>query len=172
LVLVRKPDAAGAGFAVMAAALEPSLYQAFTGDSGVAPKDCDAAIAAVQGCIDRATAKRFVEWLSARTGQRYRLPAKDELAAAASYVTPSQAEAWTSSCNEARTLRQPNAAKRAWSSVRQLFGRDRLPSTYALRCDGYLAVLLDGRGDNTRVLTSPDAQTTLVLVREVASNVP
>ncbi|MEO5560272.1 MAG: serine/threonine-protein kinase [Dokdonella sp.] len=168
LVLVRKPTAASAGFAVMAAALDPSLYQAFIADSGWARKDCATAIASVQGCIDRATAKRFVEWLSTRTGQRYRLPSKQEMAAAASSVAPSQAKAWTSSCNEVRIRPQPNVAKRAWSNVRHLFGRDQTAQTLAVRCDGYLAVLLDGNGDTTRALIRPDAQTSLVLVRKVA----
>ncbi|MEO5625784.1 MAG: protein kinase [Dokdonella sp.] len=168
LVLVRKPTAASAGYAVMAAALDPSLYQAFIADSAGSRKECATAIASVQGCIDRATAKRLVEWLSTRTGERYRLPNKDELSAAVSFVTPSQAKAWTSSCNEVRIRPQPNVAKRAWSNVRQLFGRDRTAETLGLRCDGYLAVLLDGNGDTTRALIHPDAQTTLVLVREVA----
>ncbi|MEO7326450.1 MAG: serine/threonine-protein kinase [Dokdonella sp.] len=175
LVLIRKPTTASAGFAVMAAALDPSLYQAFVADSAIAPKDCATAIAFVQGCIDRVTAKRLVQWLSTRTGQRYRIPSKDELSAAASFVTPSQAKAWTSSCNEVRTrpqLRtrpQPNVAERAWSNVRHLFGRDRTAQTLALRCDGYLAVLLDGNGDATRALNHPDALTTVLLAREVAS---
>ena len=167
LVLVRKPTAANAGFAVMAAALDPSLYQAFITDSAIARKDCATTIASVQGCIDRATAKRFVEWLSTRTGQHYRLPSKDELVAALSSIAPSQAKAWTSSCNEVRIRSEPNVAKRAWSNVRHLFGRDRTAQTAGLRCDGYLTVLLDGNGDTTRALIRPDAQTTLVLVRDV-----
>jgi hypothetical protein len=128
--------------------------------------DCPAAPAGAQGCIGVSDAERFAAWLSRETGARHRLPTRRELQAAAPTVAQLPERAWTSTCDERRVTQQQNVARRAWSGVRQVFGRDRLRGRTTVRCVGHFAVALDGRGDDVVALGRAGPDTVVVLVRE------
>jgi hypothetical protein len=170
LVLVARPGPDGPGMAVMSTALQPALYAAFAADRARATPSCSAEPAAVQRCLDLAGSRELAAWLSARTGQRYRLPTRDEASGLLSQVTPvANVLVWTSSCRELRELRQPGAARRTWTGVKRLFGAERPAPRFETTCAGYYALPLDGGA--AQLLDGADERTSALLVREVTSAV-
>lgn len=167
LVLARRPDAEAPGLAVMASAVSVELYRAYLEAGKRAPRECALREDGLQACLDRSDAQALAEWLSAATGERYRLPDRHELSALIGHVAAAELRAWTNSCRELRVMRRPNAAQRAWGGVRSLFGGEAAQGKVETRCEGYFTLALDGRGGEAepRVTAGPD--TGVVLLREL-----
>lgn len=165
----RAPDgplvALGA-LALTRAPIDAASYRRFLEATDRAVFDCPAAPRPAQGCIRAEDAERYAAWLSQSTGARWRLPTKAELASAAPQLDVVAARAWTTTCEERRVAQPQNVARRAWSGVRQAFGRDRLRARTSVQCIGNVAVALDGRGGDARALDRAAPDTVFVLVRE------
>jgi formylglycine-generating enzyme required for sulfatase activity len=111
-------------------------------------------------------AEQFAAWLSRESGASYRLPTRAELQDAVPRLASVPARAWTSTCQERRVTQQQNVARRAWSGVRQVFGRDRLRGRTTVQCAGHFAVALDGKGNDAVALERAGPDTVVVLVRD------
>jgi serine/threonine-protein kinase PpkA len=170
LLLVRRPNGRQPGLAVMADALQPALYRRFAEATRRSRPPCPGAAESLQGCVDLADAQALAGWLSTRSGERYRVPSRQELASVIAHVEPVAAHAWTSTCHEVTTTQAPNPAQRAWGGVRSVFGGQRAEPRVEQRCDGHLALPLDGQGRIARTFREASAQTTVVLLREVRAS--
>lgn len=169
LLLVRRPQDDERGLAVMAAALQPALYQRFASATRRRLPNCPGQPEMLQACVGLDDAEALADWLSAQSGARYRVPTRRELASVIAHVEPAPLHAWTRTCNEVTTTITPNVAKRAWGGIRSVFGGERAQARIERRCDGHLALPLDGRGSVARAFEDASAQTTVVLLREVAA---
>ena len=168
LVLARESKGSHPALAVMAAAVDVTLYQRYAKDRGRSPVTCAASSAPAQACIDLATAIDLARWLSEQTRHRYRVPTRAELGATIAHVATAPAYAWTSTCNEVRVAQPRNVASRTWSGVRRLFGKPPTAQRVETRCDGHFALKLDGRGAEASVLSQATPKTAVVLVRQMA----
>jgi serine/threonine-protein kinase PpkA len=169
LLLVRRPHGGQAGLAVMADALQPGLYRRFVTATRRRPRDCPGAPEGLQACIDLGEAQALAAWLSSESGQSYRVPSRRELASVIGHVRQSPLLAWTTTCHQVATVTAPSVPQRAWGGVRKAFGGRSAEPRVEHRCDGYLALPLDGRGSGARALAAATAQTTVVLLRDVAA---
>jgi serine/threonine-protein kinase PpkA len=170
LLLVRRPRNGEPGLAVMADALQPALYQRFVADTRRRSRDCPGAPEGLQACIGLDEARALAGWLSAGSGQRYRLPNRRELASVIGHVRQSPLHAWTSSCNQVSSTIAPSLGQRTWGGVRKLFGGQGAEPRVERHCDGHLALPLDGRGSAARAFAGASNQTTVVLLREVPAD--
>ncbi|HET7845811.1 MAG TPA: hypothetical protein VFL14_16775, partial [Xanthomonadales bacterium] len=150
----------------MRAPVTAAQYRRFLAATSRPLFDCPAAPASTQGCITADDAERFAAWYAAQTGAPYRLPTRAEMRSAVPKLAPVAARAWTSTCDERRVEQKQNVARRAWSGVRQAFGRDRLRGRSTVACVGNYAVALDGRGNDALVLERGAPDTIVVLVRD------
>jgi hypothetical protein len=166
LVLARAAKGTRRALAVMAAPVDSALYRRYAKDRGRKPVACAKSPTPAQGCLGLETATDFARWLSEETGERYRVPTRNELNASIAQVVRSPASAWTSTCHEVRVARPANAAKRGWARVRKAFGKPK-PVAYDIRCDGHYALKLDGRGDTAKAYGAAAPETVVVLVREI-----
>jgi serine/threonine-protein kinase PpkA len=172
LVFAAAPEGTQPGLAVMAAAVDTALYQRYAGARGLTPVECAGAASDAQGCIDLAEANDFAAWLSEQTNQRYRVPSREELAAAIAHVEVAPAYALTTTCNQVRVARPRNVGTRIRSGVRELFGRRPEAQATDSRCAGHFALKLDGHGGDARVQGPPTPETTVVLVRDMGGATP
>lgn len=173
LVLARQSDGKQSALAVTIAAIDTKLYERYAKDRGRSPVACEPVAAPAQACIDLATSNDIASWLSKQTNHRYRVPTRAELGATISHVEISPAYAWTTTCNEVRevhTVQPRNAASRTWSNVRKIFGKQPATQRIETRCEGHFTLKLDGRGDEARVQIQASPETSVVLVREMATN--
>jgi hypothetical protein len=168
LVLLRRPGPQQKGLAIMAAAVDPELYARFVRERGRAARPCPQAPVGVQGCLGRQDAAALAGWLSEASGQRYRLPSRDELLAHADRVTASGAKAWSETCVQVTTVRDPNVAQRAWGGVKSVFGGRKAEAKVERSCQGYYAIELAGASPVATAQGGVDARTTVVLMSEIA----
>lgn len=166
LVLIDKPEQGRKGLALMAGALDPALYAEFASATGRLPPTCRQGEGRAQGCLDLPTAQAFADWLSQRSGETYRLPRRNELAAAAAQLEHAELLAWTADCRSEREVHDPNLAQRAWGGIRSVFGGQRAQPRVETRCGGQWAISLDG-SVAAKVLEPLEAGGTVLLAREV-----
>jgi formylglycine-generating enzyme required for sulfatase activity len=154
------------GLSLMREPVDAATYRRFLVATDRVVFDCPEAPGGAQGCIGVPQAEQFAAWLSRETGASYRLPTREELQRAVPKLSPLAARAWTSTCEERRVTQQQNVARRAWSGVRQVFGRDRLRGRTTVQCVGNYAVALDGSGKDAVALERAGPNTVVVLVRD------
>lgn len=163
LRLLERPQPGRGGYALMQAPLHPDLFAQF--DPAAAARPCAAPVADVQGCVEHSEALRLADWLSARTGQRYRLPARSELRAGLDQLPQLPLFAWAAECRQLERVAQAGVLKRAWGRIRGAFATQRPPAPES-RCAGYWAVALDGSGQE-RAYQASSPGTTALLLREL-----
>lgn len=154
------------GLSLMREPVDAATYRRFLLATDRVVFECPQAPGAAQGCVGVPQAEQFAAWLSRETGARYRLPTRAELQRAVPRLASVPARAWTSTCEERRVTQQQNVARRAWSGVRQVFGRDRLRGRTTVHCVGNYAIALDGSGKDAVALERAGPDTVVVLVRE------
>lgn len=162
LMLIEPPQAERAGYALMRGPPAAALYAEFDPAAGA----CDAPAASLRGCIKHAEAEDFAAWLSARTGQRYRLPSRSELQAASDQLAELPMYAWTAECRLLAVAEErAGVVRRAWGRLRDLVGAEK-PVVQRSRCAGFWAVALD-RSGQVRAYEDATPATTAILLREV-----
>jgi len=167
LVRVREAKDAQPALAVMAAAVDTTLFQRYAKDRGRAPLKCQDSALPAQGCIELAMATDLARWLSKQSGHDYRVPTRTELAAAMPNVATAPAYAWTSTCKEVRVVIPRKAGSRAWSRVKKVFGGKPTPQKVQTRCEGNFALLLDGQGGEARAREKSASDSVVGPVREI-----
>ncbi|MCB1629748.1 MAG: SUMF1/EgtB/PvdO family nonheme iron enzyme, partial [Xanthomonadales bacterium] len=166
LLLIHPPESDRPGLAIMAAALDPQWYGRFLADTGKTERECASPDPKVRGCVSLGEARQLADWLSQQSGQRYRLPTREEITEAAGFIAPSPTLAWTDSCQQVTHTTRPNAAKRAWGGIKQVFGGQGAKPIVERRCDGNWLMQLDGSGQLV-ARNNPSPAATVVLLREI-----
>nr|WP_225444770.1 serine/threonine-protein kinase [Pseudomarimonas arenosa] len=166
LIVARAPKPGLPGVAITQHAISPLLWGQFQRSRGRQTSACNGAPQGLQGCIGHGEAKAFAAWLSQESGHPYRLPDRQELAALIGNVASAKAWAWTSSCNEVRHVTPPNVGQRAVGKLRQLFGGKGAQPKVETKCEGHIALSLNGSGASKPIATA-GADTVLVLLREM-----
>jgi hypothetical protein len=168
MVLARAAKGSQPGLAVMAAPVDVPLYKRYLAQRHRDAVACSNPAAPAQGCLPLATATDLARWLSEETGEKYRVPSREELQSAIAQVVRTNAHAWTGTCNEVRHYQSRNAVQRGWSHVRKAFGKPK-PVPYSVRCEGNYTLKLDGRGGAATARESAAPETVVVLARNVSA---
>jgi hypothetical protein len=166
LVLARAGSGSRPALAVMAAPVDRSLYERYAKARGRKFPHCEAAPGKAQGCLTLSDANDFARWLGKDTGEKYRVPTRNELEASVSQVARLNALAWTSTCREVRVARRGNVAQRSWSRIRKAVGKPKAVE-FDVRCDGNYALKLDGDGKHAEARERAFADSVIVLVRDL-----
>ncbi|MCB1553005.1 MAG: protein kinase [Xanthomonadales bacterium] len=166
LQMVESPSIAQPGLAIMRRPVDDALHQQFNQALRRTPGDCVRSSGGLRSCLPLEEAQALAEWLSARTGERYRLPSRDELTQHAGVVDGADLAAWTSTCHSVTTVEQPKRMERAWGKVKSVFGGKPAQAEVHTDCQGHYTIRLR-EPEQVQALERPDERTAVVLVRDV-----
>lgn len=164
--LLRAPQGADAGLAIMAEPLSVADFQRFSIEKKLNLTEC--ATGAVRGCMNQANAARVVQWLNAQSGPEFAIPNRAVWAAVRESAPKlGSALAVSTECFVETRSKQPGAVARGWGNIKGVFGGKRAATIVTRRCNGELGFLLDGSGKTAK--NTGGRRSVLVLVAQLNS---
>lgn len=177
LSVIKAPTYTSKGTAISMTPVSTDLYARFARDTDrttQASCEGDAPAMAFAGCVTYADAKAFAQWFTDQSGQPYRLPSVAEWQAATSQGLISEApvmRVWSRDCNSERIVHRPNALRRGFGKVREVFGGREASSQVTQRCQGQLSLSAQDaeRATTPHAASLRSADIGIGLVRDIAA---
>jgi len=166
--LLRAPQGADAGLAIMAEPLSAADFQRFSAEKKLKLTECGTG--KTRGCMNQGNAARVVQWLNEQPGPEFAIPNRAVWAAVQESVPKlDSAFAVSTECFVETRSKRPNVVARGWGNIKGVFGGKRAQAIVTRNCNGELAFLLDGSGKTAKNPGGP--QSVLILVAQLdASN--